>query len=271
MNMSPTTPSGEAHKWQKPHFIKNPVVRWGAWIATAVYLWWALSGLPFDWERIQEGLPRAIRIFSGGFPPAFDRPELMLQGFSESLKIAILSTVLGVGLSVPVAFMSARNIAPKAVYSLGRAIVILSRSFHPVIVAILFVKSVGFGPLAGVLTLTVYSIGFVAKMLAERIEEIDWGQIEAMKSVGAGTFSTLWFAVLPQIMPRQIGLTMYQLDSNLRASAVVGIVGAGGIGATLMNAFRRYDYDYAFAITLCIIGMILISEAVSGRIRKNIW
>ncbi|HAR80941.1 MAG TPA: phosphonate ABC transporter, permease protein PhnE, partial [Sulfitobacter pontiacus] len=190
--------------------------------------------------------------------------------FLESLKIAVLATALGVLLSIPIAFMSARNVAPKPVFYLGRALIIIARSFHPVIVAILFVKAVGFGPFAGVLTLTVYSIGFVAKMLAERIEEIDFGQVEAMRAAGAPYFSTLSYAIFPQIMPRQIGLTIYQLDSNLRASAVVGIVGAGGIGATLANAFGRYDYDFALAITIVIVGVILFSEAVSGVIRKRI-
>ncbi|WP_244439881.1 PhnE/PtxC family ABC transporter permease [Nitratireductor aquibiodomus] len=151
------------------------------------------------------------------------------------------------------------------------ALIIVARSFHPVIVAIIFVKAVGFGPFAGVLTLIIYSIGFVAKMLAERIEEIDWGQVEAMRAVGAGYFPTLIYAVFPQIMPRQIGLSIYQLDSNLRASAVVGIVGAGGIGSTLANAFGRYDYDFALAITMVIVAVILVSEAISGQIRKRVW
>jgi phosphonate transport system permease protein len=174
-------------------------------------------------------------------------------------------------LSIPIALTAARNLAPVPVYLLGRGIIIAARSFHPVIMAIIFVKAVGFGPLAGMLTLTVYSIGFVAKMLAERIEEIDWGQVEAVRSAGANYISTLIYAVFPQIMPRQIGLSIYQLDSNLRASAVVGIVGAGGIGATLANAFKRYDYDFALAITMVIVGAILVSEAVSGMIRKRIW
>ena len=91
------------------------------------------------------------------------------------------------------------------------------------------------------------------------------GQLEALRSTGTGHLAMLQYAVLPQVMPRQIGLAMYQLDSNLRASAVVGIVGAGGIGSTLMNAFGRYDYDFALAITIVIIA------AVSGRIRRNIW
>lgn len=257
--------------WRKPPLIRNPWLRWGIFIAATVYVVWALGTLPFDWARIVEGVDRAAQIFSGAFPPSFERSELLIDGFLESVRIAILATLLGVGLSVPIAFMAARNLSPLPVYVLGRAIIIVSRSFHPVIVAIVFVKAVGFGATAGILTLTLYSIGFVAKMLAERIEEIDWGQVEALRSVGAPFLTVLQYAVLPQIMPRQIGLSLYQLDSNLRASAVVGIVGAGGIGATLMNAFGRYDYAFALAITMVIIGAILVTEAISGRIRKNLW
>lgn len=257
--------------WRKPPFIANPWLRWGLIGLIGVYGIWAVSTLPFDWQRIQDGLPRAARIFGGAFPPSFERMELLIEGFLESIKIAILATLLGVGLSIPISFMAARNLAPRVLYLAGRGIIILARSFHPIIVAILFVKAVGFGPVAGILTLTLYSIGFVAKMMAERIEEIDWGQVEALRATGTATAATLLYAVVPQVVPRQIGLAIYQLDSNLRASAVVGIVGAGGIGATLMNAFGRYDYDFALAITLCIIGVILVSEAVSGRIRKNLW
>lgn len=257
--------------WRKPPFIANPLLRWGLIAAAIIYLVWVWYTLPFNWERISAGMTRAGRIFSGAIPPSFERRELLIDGFLESLEIAILSTLLGLTLSIPIAFMAARNIAAKPIYLLGRTLIIVARSFHPVIVAIIFVKAVGFGPVAGILTLTIYSIGFVAKMLAERIEEIDWGQVEALRSTGTRFLTVLQFAVLPQIMPRQIGLSMYQLDSNLRASAVVGIVGAGGIGSTLMNAFGRYDYDFALAITMVIIAAILISEAISGRIRRAIW
>ncbi|MAM88830.1 MAG: phosphonate ABC transporter, permease protein PhnE [unclassified Hahellaceae] len=257
--------------WKKPPFIASPWLRYGLIAIALTYLYWAFSTLPFNWERISEGLPRAARIFGGAFPPSFERGSLLWTGFKESFQIAFLATLMGVGLSIPIAVMAARNVAPMPVYLLGRAIIIVSRSFHPVIVAILLVAAVGFGPLAGILTLTLYSIGFVAKLLAEEIEEIDWGQVEAMRSVGAGYFKVLLYGVLPQIIPRQIGLSMYQLDSNLRASAVVGIVGAGGIGSTLMNAFGRYDYDFAFAILLMIIGIILLSEGFSGWVRKKVW
>lgn len=269
----PDAPSGGAapRTWRKPPFIASPLLRYGLWLVLLVYLVWAFASLPFNWDRIAEGLPRAARIFGGGFPPSFERWNLLFTGFKESFQIAILSTLLGVALSIPFAVMAAKNIVPKPVYLLGRAVIIVSRSFHPVIVAILFVAAVGFGPLAGILTLTVYSIGFVGKLLAEEIEEIDWGQVEAMRAAGAGYLATLFYAVFPQILPRQVGLSMYQLDSNLRASAVVGIVGAGGIGGTLMNAFGRYDYDFAFAILLTIIAVILISEGISGWVRKKIW
>lgn len=265
--MSTTTPDN----WRKPPAIANPILRYGLMLAILVYVVWALGTLPFDWARISDGLGRAGRIFGGAFPPSFERPGLMMEGFLESLQIAVIATAAGVLLSVPIALMAAHNLAPMPIYLIGRGIIIVARSFHPIIVAIIFVKAVGFGALAGMLTLTVYSIGFVAKILAERIEEIDWGQVEAVRSAGANHASTLIYAVFPQIMPRQIGLSIYQLDSNLRASAVVGIVGAGGIGATLANAFKRYDYDFALAIMIVIVGAILISEAVSGMIRKRIW
>jgi phosphonate transport system permease protein len=257
--------------WRKPPFIASPALRYGLIVLVIAYVVWSLSSLPFDWERIADGMTRAGRIFSGAIPPSFARSELLIDGFLESLKIALIATAGGVLLSIPIALMAARNLAPRPIYIIGRGIVIVARSFHPVIVAIIFVKAVGFGPLTGVLTLVVYSIGFVAKMLAERIEEIDHGQVEAMRSAGAGYLLTLIYGVVPQVMPRQIGLTIYQLDSNLRASAVVGIVGAGGIGSTLANAFGRYDYDFALAIIMVIIGAILISEAVSGYIRKRLW
>ncbi|WP_422025282.1 phosphonate ABC transporter, permease protein PhnE [Roseovarius sp.] len=256
--------------WSRPPFIANRWLRWAVYIGVLVYIVWVIATIPIDWQRVIEGVERARRIFGGAFPPSFERSGLLIDGFLESMKIAILATAGGVALSIPIAFMAARNVAPLPIFYLGRGIIIVARSFHPVIVAIIFVKAVGFGPFAGVLTLVVYSIGFVAKLLAERIEEIDMGQVEATRAAGAPFVSTLFYAIFPQIIPRQIGLTIYQLDSNLRASAVVGIVGAGGIGATLANAFGRYDYDFAFAITIVIVAAILVSEGVSGYIRKRV-
>lgn len=258
------------YRWRRPPFIANRYLRWAVWIGSGAYLVWAFSSIPVDLDRILEGVPRAIRIFSGAVPPDFARWELLYSGFLESIQIALIATFVGVLASVPLAVLSARNVVPRAVYLVGRGLVIIARSFHPVIVAIIFVKAVGFGAFAGILTLIIYTVGFVSKLLAEAIEEIDWGQVEAMQASGAGYLKVLQYAVAPQVMPRGVGLALYQLDINLRASTVVGIVGAGGIGGTLMNSFGRYDYDFAFAILLTIIAVVFVTEIVSGRIRRSI-
>ena len=262
--------SSGSYRWRRPPFIANPYLRYGLMAGIVAYLVWALSSIPIDPARIVEGIPRAAQIFGGAVPPDFSRWELLTSGIVESIQIALISTAVGVLLSVPLAVLSARNVVPPFVFVLGRAIVIVARSFHPVIVAIIFVKAVGFGAFAGILTLIVYTVGFVGKLLAEAIEEIDWGQVEAMQAAGANFQKVLQYAVAPQVMPRGVGLTLYQLDINLRASTVVGIVGAGGIGGTLMNAFGRYDYAFAFAILLVIIALVFVTEIVSGRIRRSV-
>jgi phosphonate transport system permease protein len=149
----------------------------------------------------------------------------------------------------------------------SRAIIALSRSFHPVIFAILFVKAVGFGPLAGILTLVFASIGFIGKLFAEAIEEISLKPVEAMKAAGAPFMSVLAFGVLPQVFNRFIGFATYQFDSNLRNSTMIGVVGAGGIGGTLFAAFQRFDYDFLCTILLSIIGLIMIGEYLAVRIK----
>ena len=145
----------------------------------------------------------------------------------------------------------------------GALVIVTARSFHPVIVAILFVKAVGFGALAGILALTVASIGFIGKLFTEAIEEISLKQVEAMRATGAPFASVLAFGVLPQVFSRFIGFATYQLDSNLRNSTMVGIVGAGGIGGTLFAAFQRFDYDFVCAILISIIALIMLGEVLA--------
>jgi phosphonate transport system permease protein len=150
----------------------------------------------------------------------------------------------------------------------ARAVVALCRSFHPVIVAILFVKAVGFGALAGILTLTVASVGFIGKLFAEAIEEISLKQVEAVRATGAPFASVLAYGVLPQVMSRFVGFATYQVDSNLRNSTMVGIVGAGGIGSTLFAAFQRFDYSFVCAILIAIIAMIMVGETLARVVRS---
>jgi phosphonate transport system permease protein len=137
-----------------------------------------------------------------------------------------------------------------------------------VIVAILFVKAVGFGALSGVLALIVSTMGFVGKLFAEVVEEMNPKQVEAVRATGAGFFNVLIMGVMPQVIARFIGLSVYQFDSNLRNSTMVGIVGGGGIGAPLFTAYQRFDYDVVLTILIIIIGLILLCELFSAQVRK---
>jgi phosphonate transport system permease protein len=191
-----------------------------------------------------------------------------MTGLVESLEIAILASFIGIVLSLPIGVLAARNLMPPWVSWPARAIVAAARSFHPVIVAIVFVKAVGFGAIAGICALVVGSIGFIGKLFAEAIEEISLKQVEAVRATGASFMNTLIYGVMPQVFGRFIGFATYQLDSNLRNSTMVGIVGAGGIGGTLFSAFQRFDYDFVAAILLSIIGMIMVGEVIAAWVRK---
>ena len=144
----------------------------------------------------------------------------------------------------------------------------VSRTFPEIILAIFAVKLFGFGPFAGFIALSIATIGFYAKLLAEDIEAMDPGQGEAVRATGASWFQWVNYAIQPQVMPRMIGLAVYRLDINFRESAVVGIVGGGGIGATLLTAFDRYEFDSAAAILLIIIFIVMMLEYASGYLRK---
>lgn len=240
------------------------------WLLLASFVVWNAVSLQVDPARVARGLGRAWIVFGRAFPPDLERWELLVEGVVESLQMATLSTALGGLIGIPVAVMAARNVARLPVYAAGRGIIALGRTFHEIIVAILFVKAVGFGPFAGMLTLTWGSVGFFGKLLAEQIERIDRDQVEAIRATGASRGAELVFGVLPQLLPRLVGLTIYQWDVHLRQSTIIGIVGAGGIGTTLYNSFARYDYDFSLAILLVIIALVLLGEAVSAVARKRI-
>ncbi|MFY0610060.1 MAG: phosphonate ABC transporter, permease protein PhnE [Hyphomicrobiaceae bacterium] len=255
--------------WKKPPFIANPILRWLMWFAIAVYLVIALGTLEINWQRVAEGIPRGQKFLLAFFPPDFvSRWDSIVDGILESVWMAIISTVAGIALSIPVGLGAARNLSSKPVYYICRAIIALSRTFPEIILAIFAVKLFGFGPFAGFLALSIATIGFYGKLLAEDIENMSPGPVEAIKSTGAGWFQWVNYAVQPQVSPRMIGLAMYRLDINFRESAVVGIVGGGGIGATLLTSFDRYEFQTAAAILLIIIGIVMVLEYGSGYLRK---
>lgn len=239
-------------------------------VALGLYTLYALSTLQITLERFLTGLGQSGTFLARLWPPNLQasKLDLLATGMVESIQIAILATFFGVLLSLPLGLLAARNLMPSWVSWAARAMIALCRSFHPVIVAILFVKAVGFGALAGILALVLASMGFISKLFAEAIEEMNLKQVEAVRATGAGFWSVLAMAVLPQVMARFVGFCAYQLDSNLRNSTMVGIVGGGGIGATLFTAYQRFDYDFVMTILLAIIAIIMVSEIASNWLRK---
>ena len=241
-----------------------------AWLGLAAYALYAASILDVTWERFLIGLEQGARFIGRMFPPETspDKMALMLRGLYETLEIAVLASALGIMLSLPIGLLAARNLMPAWLTWPMRLLIALCRSFHQVIIAILFVKAVGFGAVAGILALTVASIGFVGKLFAEAIEEISLKQVEAIRATGASFMNVVVYAVMPQVLTRFVGFATYQFDSNLRNSTMVGIVGAGGIGGTMFAAFQKFDYDFLLTILLSIIAMIMVSEVLQNAVKR---
>jgi phosphonate transport system permease protein len=260
-----------ARAWRPPPLIANPWLRHAIYLGALAYAVLAIGTIEVNWTRAAEGIERAGRFLGGFFPPDFvTKRDDILEGLLESVTMTVVSTALGIALSIPVALGASRNLAPLPVYLACRAIIAVSRTFQEIIIAIVFVAMLGFGPLAGMLTLAFATIGFMAKLIAEDIEDIEASQVEAVRATGGSWFQLLAWGVLPQVRPRLIGLSAYRLDINFRESAVLGLVGAGGIGDTLNTSFDRYEFDTAAAVLIVIIAIVLACEYGSGWIRRKV-
>ncbi|MFD1158328.1 phosphonate ABC transporter, permease protein PhnE [Roseovarius aestuarii] len=257
--------------WKKPPFIQRGWLRWSLVLGFAVYMVAAVLTIEVNWARVYEGLERGKQFILAFTSPDFaSRSGDIWDGMLESIIMTVAASVVGIGISIPIALGAARNVAPLPVYLICRGIIAISRALQEIIVAILLVAIFGFGPLAGFLTLSFATIGFLSKLLAEDIESMDKVQAEAIKASGAHWGQWINYGIQPQVMPRLIGLSMYRIDINFRESAILGLVGAGGIGATLNTAFDRYEYDTAAAILLIIIVIVMALEYLSGIIRERV-
>lgn len=267
---APLSDATPARRWRKPALIPSKALRAFIWIAAIAYLWAALGSISVDWQRVSEGLVRGWRFVAAFAEPDFvSRWREISEGLLESLAMTVTSTALGILLSIPIGLGAARNISPLPVYVICRGFIAISRAFPELIIAILLVAMFGFGPLAGMLTLVIASMGFLGKLLAEEIETADRAQLEAVRATGAAWPQWIVYAVQPQVMPRLVGLSLYRLDINFREAAIIGIVGAGGIGATLNTAFDRYEFETAAAILLLIIAIVMLCEYASGYVRRR--
>lgn len=189
----------------------------------------------------------------------------------ETLEIALWGTILSVLLSIPLAYFAARNYSPnRYTYTVFRGLISLLRSAPELIVALFLVLAYGFGPIAGVLALGLHAAGFLGKFYAEDIENADKQPQEALEAIGAGKLKTLWYGVLPQVLPQYIAYTAYILDRNLRMATVIGLVGAGGIGQELKGRFDMFQYGHVMTILLAIFIFVFVLDQIQARIRARL-
>lgn len=232
---------------------------------------WSSGTVKFN-GLAEGGMDIAKNIIGGIFRPD---PELLFnfttQGVPylllETMCIAFLGTVVGAILAIPIAFLSATNIVPKPVALIGRFIIMAIRTIPAFVYGLMFIRVTGAGPFAGLLTMSLCSIGMVSKMYIESIEDMDTRILESLDACGCTTFQKIRYGILPQLMPDFASTIIYRFDMNLRDATVLGLVGAGGIGAPLIFAMNAYRWNEAGAILTGLIILVLIIEWFSAKIR----
>jgi phosphonate transport system permease protein len=198
-------------------------------------------------------------------------PDL-LEPALETFMIACLGTLLGALICIPVAWFGAMNITPfkPVTYPLARLLMTLSRSIHEIVWALFFVAVVGLGAMAGIFALAVRSVGFIAKMTSEAIEDIKPGPVEAIRAVGGNGFQVMLYAILPQVLPQILSVVVFEWEINIRRSAVLGLVGAGGLGLVFFRQMNTFNFPGVTAVLLAILAIILLGELVSHFARKSV-
>lgn len=223
-----------------------------------------------DFSTLANGIPAIMTLTGESLPPDFTNLADWISPLIDTLAMSIAGTAIAVSFSVPLAFLAARNTSPHPlVFHVTRTLLNGLRSVPELIMGIIFVAAVGFGALPGVLALGLHSIGMVGKFFAEAIEHVDEAPVEAARASGATSLQVLYHAVLPQVMPQFADVSVYRWEYNFRASTVMGMVGAGGIGFELMGSLRIMQYQEVSAILIVILCMVTLVDGLSGRLRKH--
>lgn len=224
-----------------------------------------------DARRLGEGMPAIAQIASEMWPPDFARWRAWLMPLVDTLAMSVAGTAIAVALSLPLGFLAAANTTPHPlVYRASRLLLNGLRAVPELIMGILFVAAVGFGALPGVLALGLHSVGMVAKFFAEIVEHVDPRPLEAARAAGATPLQVVLHAILPQVQAQMADTALYRWEYNFRASAVMGAVGAGGIGAELMGSLRLLDYQQVLAIMLCILVCVTLVDLLGGWLRTRL-
>ncbi len=247
---------------------------WAGWlIGTMVFLYcWARISNATEWFFVWDAPRIAADIGSRAIPPRWSYLEALWEPIWDTLNIATLGTLFALILAVPIAFLAARTTTPNKfiIRPIALLIIVSSRSINSLIWALLLVAIVGPGVFAGMLAITIRSIGFCAKLLYEAIEEIDQTQVEAITATGASRWQVMAYGIVPQILPAFAGIAVFRWDINIRESTVLGLVGAGGIGLQLQGSLNTLAWPQVSLILLVILFAVLISEWVSAKVRGAI-
>jgi len=243
------------------------------YVALAAAVLWSIYAIVItdtDWARLAAS---SIGKTFGRFME-FDAaliPDLIDPTIDTAL-MATLASLGGLLLALPVAWLGAANITPlgKASYVFGRGLMTLSRSVHEIVWALIFVSAVGLGALAGILAMAVRSVGFISKVIAEAIEDVHPGPIEAMRAVGANRLQVLLYGIVPQVLPVILGTVIFEWDINIRRSTIMGLVGAGGLGLVLFRQMAMINYGGVTTVILAVLLLIALGEVVSHYARKAI-
>lgn len=247
---------------------------WGFWFVTvALFIWcWQLMTARTMWVFVWDAPTAAADIATRAFPPRWSYMERLWSPLIDTLNIATLGTLLGVIIAVPLAFLAATNTTPSRLVlrPIALFLIVASRSINALIWALLLVSILGPGLLAGIIAIGFRSVGFIGKLLYEAIEETDVRQVEAITATGASRAQVLNYGIVPQVLPTFWGVSVFRWDINIRESAILGLVGAGGLGMQLQASLNVLAWPQVLLICLVILGTVVVSEWVSSRVRLAI-
>ncbi len=231
---------------------------WSA-VATEVSLGRMVEGLPYMWDFVRRMVPPDLSVLGNA-----------VRGAIETVQIAIVGTAVAAVLALPVGFAAARNAAPRWLFYSSRLLLNAFRAVDTLVYALFFVAAVGLGPFPGVLAVIVYTATVLAKLYSEAIEAIEPGPVEAVRATGATRLQVLRWGVLPQLAPQFLSFTLYRFETNIRAAAILGFVGAGGIGFYVQTYLRLLNYPAAASVLLVLVALVMVIDFASSRLRARL-
>ncbi len=245
------------------------------WIGFFGLLAWCLYDFNFAPYRIWVGLQRLGRVLSFMFPPHLWETWAewleVLTALGETVAMAFMGTLLGAIVAFPLSFLGAKNVNRIFWLRQGtRRFYDLIRAFETLILALIFIRAFGLGPLAGILAIAVSEIGTFSKLFSEALENTSRRPVEGVVASGGSRLQTIRYAIMPQVLPVHLSVLLYNFESNVRSSTILGIVGAGGIGFMLSDRISGYFWDQAWTMIFMIIAMVYLIDYLSGLIRTKV-